>query len=306
MKITSLLQLSTTLALCIAAAQAADPGPTIGHTAVLVDNTVFIQGGQSAPNKPQPNSFSILLGEKGTMNGAKLLDITKLSQFSARDFHVAVESNAGRLVSCGTMNGATAATMTCDNFNIRSYVSTPLANIVKSAVNRGGMAVAVGPEAAFLMGGSNGETYSKTVNYLKLTSDLTWRVDVDMPVALRHHTATYVNDIGTVVLGGQQQGGAPSPMNIAWIMKDSVWTNRTITGEAVSARWGHTAVLTADNQIYVYGGLATAAGPALADVYALATSGANAWTWRKVNVQAEPRAFHTSTLLPDNTILNLF
>ncbi|KAF9160782.1 hypothetical protein DFQ26_005173 [Actinomortierella ambigua] len=307
MKITSLLQLSTTLALCIAAAQAADPKPTIGHTAVLIDNTVFIQGGQSEANTPQSASFSILLGDKakGSMTDAKLLDITKLSQFSARDFHVAVKSTAGRLVSCGTMNGGTGAIMTCDNFNIRSYVSAPLTKIVSSAVNRGGMALAAGPETAYLMGGSSGTVYSKTVNVLKLTSDLTWRIDADMPIALRHHTANYVNNVGIVILGGQTDTGAAAPMNMAHVFKDFVWSNRTIAGDAVPARWGHTAVLGADDQIYVYGGLSTAEGPALADVYALKTTDA-AWTWKKVNVQAEPRAFHTSTLLPDNTILNMF
>ncbi|KAG0242013.1 hypothetical protein BGW41_004996 [Actinomortierella wolfii] len=307
MKVPSLLQLSTTLALCVAAAQAADPGPTMGHTAVLVDNTIFIQGGQSAPNTPQPASFSILLGENGSMNGAQVLDITAFSKFSARDFHVAVGSNAGRLISCGTMNGAKGDAMTCDVFHVRSYRAENLASMpgAKHAPNRGGMAVAVGPESAYLMGGSNGETYSKVVNLLKRSSDLGWRVDVDMPQPVRFHTATYVDSsIGIVVLGGQIQGGSAVAMNTASILKDAVWTNRTIGGENVPARWGHTAVLV-KNELFIYGGISTVGGSALADVYALDTKAAT-WAWRKVAVQAEPRAFHTSTLLPDGTILNMF
>ncbi|KAF9297758.1 Multiple epidermal growth factor-like domains protein 8 [Mortierella antarctica] len=291
--------------------RADNPKPTIGHTATLIDKTVFIQGGSSALNTAQNSAFSLILGANGTLKDSTLLDHTTLSQFRARDFHGSVATN-GLMINCGSMDGApTSGAFTCDIFNVVKYNSTTMTNVPSSAVSRGGAASTIADGVAYFIGGSgaNDQGFSNKVNVLVLgTMDqLKWRVDTDMKAPTRYHTATYVQNVGVVVLGGQIQGGQALGMNSAMILNAGNWTERPIAGDTPPARFGHSAVLSeTDGILYIYGGKANTATAPMNDIYSLETKAAT-WAWKKLSAPtAEPRAFHASVLLDDGNILHTF
>ncbi|KAG0055879.1 hypothetical protein BGZ83_007168 [Gryganskiella cystojenkinii] len=294
---------------------AANPGPTFGHSAILIDNTVFIQGGITPGNTPSKAAFSLLLDSNKSLTNANLLDITDLSSFTARDFHGSVDTLGGLMVNCGTLDGV-GTVLTCDAFNVARYNSSVLTGIPDTVQGRGGMAVTVSDQRAYFLGGSNSnftdasKGFSTAMDILMVTTSLNWRKGTDMPTATRFHTATWVDGTnvgGLVVLGGQILGGAAVSMNNAALFIKSVWSTRAIVGDAIPARYGHSAVLNAKGTIFVYGGRTNATGPALNDLFMLDTTAAT-WAWKKLVVPtAEPRAFHASVLLPDgNTILHTF
>ncbi|KAF9990385.1 hypothetical protein BGZ75_002166 [Mortierella antarctica] len=256
----------------------ADPAkPTVGHTATLIDNTVFILGGSQAAGQATNAAYSIILGQPGGYKNATFLDITKLSNFQARDFHVSMKTEGGIMVNCGTIDGTTTS---CDLLNPIKYNSSVMASTTPPPV-RGGMAVGISNirQQAYIVGGG----------------------------PLIYHTATFVegNVNGLVVLGGLAPSGAIGlgSASIFSTTNSSTWSTQTLSGTAPAARFGHTAVNDGSGTIYVYGGLPAANGAPLSDVFALDTT---TWAWRRIAVTAEARAFHASVLLPDNTILHTF
>ncbi|KAF9086030.1 hypothetical protein BGX23_009207 [Mortierella sp. AD031] len=291
------------------------PKPTVGHSATLIDNVVFIQGGSSAANTPSNAAYSLTLGKGGTYNGATMLDITTLAAFSARDYHSSVKSVGGLMINCGGLDRPDAAgstQMTCDVFNPK-YNSTKLDMSSVLVNSRGGMAIAIGGTSAYYTGGSAGPGtgpgagFSTDMNVLVLATNLKWRVGTPMPVATRFHTATWVESLNSmIILGGQIENGSAVAMNSASVFSGVTWTTRPIAGDAVAARYGHTAVEDEKGSIYIYGGQTSATATPLNDVFFLNTSAAT-WAWKKINVaNAEPRVFHASVMLPDNTILHTF
>ncbi|KAF9907391.1 hypothetical protein EC991_010951 [Linnemannia zychae] len=293
--------------------------PTVGHTALLVDKTVFIQGGFGADGSPTNAAFSLLLNDKGAYSGAQLLDITTLSAFSARGYHDSVMSEGGLMVNCGGFGpeSAVGPKMSCDIFNPIKYNTTKMDMTVPNVKPRGGMAVAVGggtTYAAYFFGGSLGQGtaapdaaagLSTDVNMLVLSTTLKWRVETPMPVATRYHTATWIDSAkGVVILGGQIAGGNAVAMNSASIFSASAWSAKPLTGDIPPARFGHSAVVDDTGKIYIYGGQAGVGGAIFNDVFVLDTT---TWIWKKIAVAtAEPRAFHASVLLSDGTILHTF
>ncbi|KAF9316399.1 hypothetical protein BG003_002036 [Podila horticola] len=297
------------LVFALTVVRADNPKPTIGHTATLIDKTVFIQGGSSTLNTAQNSAFSLILGTNGTLKDSTLLDHTTLSQFRARDFHGSVYTN-GLMINCGSMDGApSSGAFTCDIFNVMKYNSTPMAGVPTSAVSRGGVASTIADGVAYFLGGSGAnEQYSNKTNVLVLGTmeQLKWRVDADMPNPTRYHTANFVSGVGVVVLGGQIPGGSVIGMTSATILNAGNWTQRAIGGDACPPRFGHTSVLSDNGILYVYGGKSSATGAPLNDIYSLNTKDAN-WVWKKLNAPtAEPRAFHASVLLADGNLLHIF
>ncbi|KAK3809845.1 MAG: hypothetical protein J3R72DRAFT_81139 [Linnemannia gamsii] len=294
--------------------------PTVGHTATLFDKTVFIQGGYGPDGAATNAAYSLLLSANGAYAGSSMLDITTLSAFSARGYHNSVDSVGGLMINCGGFGGDSIVNgkMSCDIFNPIKYNSTRM-NMSKPNVKpRGGMAVAIGGEtsvSAYFMGGSATlsssvaaeNLFSTDVSVLTLSSTLNWRVGTPMLVATRYHTATWIDSVkGIVVLGGQLQGGTAVAMNTAAIFSANVWTNRPIVGDVPPPRFGHSTVCDDSGKIYIYGGQAGSAGIIFNDIFVLDTAAAT-WAWKKINVPtAEPRAFHSSVLLVDGTILHTF
>ncbi|KAF9571587.1 hypothetical protein EC968_000404 [Mortierella alpina] len=278
--------------------------PTIGHTATLIDNTVFIQGGSQTAGQATNTAYSIILGTPGGYKNATFLDITKLSNFQARDFHISMKTEGGVMVNCGTLDGTTTS---CDMLNPIKYNSSVMVSTIAPPV-RGGMAVGIdlGRQLAYIVGGGTANAPLNTMDVMTINSDPKWRSGTPMPLALIHHTATFVDGRvnGLVVLGGQSAGGVIA-LNTASIFSaaTSNWTSQALSGTIPTARFGHTAVNDGNGVIYVYGGVPSANGAPMNDVYALETS---TWTWRRVSVNADARAFHASVLLPDNTILHTF
>lgn len=214
---------------------AENPMPTAGHSATLLDTTVFIQGGSGADGKPTNAAFSLRLGQDGAYKDLTLLDIKKLAGFSARSFHSSVKSNQGLMINCGGFDSAdaTAHKMSCDIFNPIKYTSTKMDMTLPNVNSRGGMAVAADAEFAYFFGGSRTSAigapggFSRDVDMLDLDSRLGWRSDYPMPVATRYHTATYIDSTNSfVILGGQIEAGTAVAMNVALTLNGNTWANR--------------------------------------------------------------------------------
>ncbi|KAF9282337.1 hypothetical protein BGZ88_011088 [Linnemannia elongata] len=295
---------------------AQNPKPTTGHSATLLESTVFIQGGLGADGNPTNAAYSLLLGQDGAYKNSTLLDITKLAGFSTRGLHSSVESHQGLMINCGGFDaiGTTPHKMTCDMFHPIKYTSTMMNMSLPSVASRGGMAVASNAELAYHFGGSRTSNigadggFSNAIDMLKLDSGMGWRSGINMTVATRYHTATWIENLDTfIILGGQVENGTAVAMNVASTFSANTWTNRPIAGDAVSARFGHSAVEDGHGNIYIYGGQTAAGTAALNDIYLLNTTAAT-WAWTKINAvpTPEPRAFHASVLLNDGTILHTF
>lgn len=179
---------------------------TIGHSATLIDNTVFIQGGSQAAGQATNTAYSIILGAGG-LKTATYLDITKLSNFQARDFHISMKTEGGIMVNCGTIDGTVTS---CDMLNPIKYNSSVMASSSPPPA-RGGMAVGISltRQQAYIVGGGAANAPTTEMNVMTTTSDLKWRSGTPMPLALIYHTATFVEGLvnGLVVLGGQNPGG---------------------------------------------------------------------------------------------------
>lgn len=211
--------------------------PTSGHSATLVDSTVFIQGGLGADGQPSNAAYSLRLGKEGAYTDSNLLDITKLAGFSSRGFHSSVKSIQGMMVNCGGFDAAlpTAHLMSCDVFQTIKYTSTKMDLKAFNVTSRGGMAVGESTDMAYYIGGSFTSAtgaaggFSTETNMLKLDAGLKWRSGKSMPVATRYHTATWIQSIqGFVVLGGQVEAGTAVAMNVASTLGDNgnTWATR--------------------------------------------------------------------------------
>ncbi|KAF9927856.1 hypothetical protein FBU30_002819 [Linnemannia zychae] len=277
------------------------PVATTGHSAILVDKTVFIQGGTGADGNPSNAAYALILSSKSTYIGATMLDITKMSGFSSRRFHNSVESVGGMVVNCGGLDapGTASHKMTCDIFNRIPYNTTKIELTKYDVTSRGGMAVAIGGTtsiAAYFLGGSRSPDtgaaagFSNEMDVMMLSTGLPWRS---------------VDSIGgIVVLGGQIESGAAVAMNVTSVFSGNTWSTRPIGGDAITPRFGHSAVEDQNGNIYIYGGQTAATAAPLNEVYLLNTT-ASTWVWKKINTNAEPRAFHASVML-DGTILHTF
>ncbi|KAF9948232.1 hypothetical protein BGZ72_009832 [Mortierella alpina] len=288
----------------ITTASAAPAAPTVGHTATLIDNTVFIQGGSQAAGQAVNTAYSIILAANGMFKGARFLDITKLSGFQPRDFHISMKTEGGIMVNCGTLDGTTTS---CDMLNPIKYNSSVMVSSIAPPV-RGGMAVGISNtrQQAYIVGGGLPNAPTNQMEVMTTTSDLKWRSGTPLPGPLMHHTATFVdgNINGLVVLGGLAPSGVIG-LGSAFIFSstNSSWSTQTLSGGPPPARFGHTAVNDGTGTIYVYGGMPSTNGAPLNDVFALDTA---TWAWKKIAITAEARAFHSSALLPDGTIMHTF
>ncbi|KAF9198539.1 Multiple epidermal growth factor-like domains protein 8 [Haplosporangium sp. Z 27] len=292
------------------------PKGTIGHTAILANNTVFIQGGSSSANNPSSASYAILLNEDGSMNNATTnatwLDNTQLGNLDPRDFGISAAVN-GKIVNCGTLDGAHGSSMVCDQLDTTWYNSTQL-GVPSSVLNRGGMAYTL-PDPngnIYLLGGSTGTDISTTTtlaNVLSFSNSSTkWSNITSMSTHLRYHTATYIGNPAyeVIVLGGLNEGNFPQTTTSALIYANGNWTTRPILGTVdPGLRFGHTVVYDGKDIIYLYGGLPNVGSTPSSGFFYLNVS-QSSWSWVKVGVNPEPRAFHAATLLKDNTILYTF
>ncbi|CAB4384108.1 unnamed protein product [Rhizophagus irregularis] len=131
-----------------------------------------------------------------------------------------------------------------------------------------------------------------TNKYLDIldTSTLVWKngSTVYAPGGRFDHTGTLLPSGNIVYIGGSLPDG-----------KGFVEMSENATGDLPTRRACHSAVLTQDGRIIVYGGLTEDGGPAKDDLVILDTSQAD-YTWSKANVSTNkplPRYYHTATLV---------
>ncbi|KAK3829144.1 MAG: hypothetical protein J3Q66DRAFT_25068 [Benniella sp.] len=197
------------------------PQGTYGHTVVVANNTVFIQGGSTSKGL-SPFSYAIILDQNKSLANATWQDTSKLSTLTPRNYGVAAATD-NVMITCGTDEGGKAG-ISCDQFDVIWYNKT----IVDPAgiPNRAGMAVAYSAKnnKAYFVGGygnNNIPVATVTVATLPTSNSAALQLDkgTDFTGAPRKFlTATWVDALnGIVVLGGQIQGDVPLPFNPAYV-----------------------------------------------------------------------------------------
>ncbi|KAG0367846.1 hypothetical protein BGZ54_003145 [Gamsiella multidivaricata] len=208
--------------------------------------------------------------------------------------------------------------MTCDQFDVVWYNSTRLTSLQGGGQNRGGMAAAQSNTAAYVVGGSSVGTATGFSNVTTTTSvvnlssgpltSMNWRSAAPVGLATRYHTATLVDGVGVVILGGQQSTGGAAGLStiLFYNTNTSTWDSKNVNTASPASRYGHSAVVDASGKIFVYGGFLTTTSVAQSDFWYLDTAKPE-WSWTQLtSVKAESRAFHTSTMMRDGKILHLF
>lgn len=200
--------------------------------------------------------------------------------------------------------------MTCDRFDVVWYNKTTFEPI--GTQNRFGMAAAYQKTTsgvkAFFIGGST------TDNQIVPTTDVVpsvdtaaasnWGKSTNMLSPVWYSTATWVGSPvnGIVVLGGLIPGFTVGFLEDAFVYHavNSSWTS-TRLGNDTYSRYGHSAVNDGNGNIYIFGGIDTH-GVLQKELYVIDTK-QQSWSLKKVSSAPEGRAFHTATMLPDNTML---
>ncbi|RUS20039.1 hypothetical protein BC937DRAFT_86524 [Endogone sp. FLAS-F59071] len=145
------------------------------------------------------------------------------------------------------------------------------------------------------------------------TSAFTWSNLTASNVQLYQHSAIMLTNGHTIVLGGLQQYVADSSPSVAQAFASmnqiqfydsiaGVWSTKTSSGETPPLRAGHSAVLTSENHILIYGGYGVDGQP-LGDVYILDPS---TLTWYQPNITGtapNPRYFHTANYVNNQMIV---
>jgi hypothetical protein len=216
-------------------ASAPPPIGTLGHTAALVNNTIYIQGGMTRAGTFSNASYAIILDENKSLGNATWFDISKLRAFNLRKSAVSVPTDSG-MITCGGLAKGTVLLMTCDRFNL-AWNNTEFT--VDDVSLRGALAVgyqktSVGTTAYFIGGSSPKDEVEAGLDIANIpsgsSSAITWSKGPDMPIKLRFHTATWVGSPlgGVVVLGGRRGFVEPESLGNPYVYRatHSFWTTQ--------------------------------------------------------------------------------
>ncbi|KAF9957529.1 hypothetical protein BGZ65_002004 [Modicella reniformis] len=317
-----------TLVACASRVSAADPTPpapnnanppvgTFGHTTVLANNTIFIQGGLTSPNTLSKASYAIILDHTGSIDSTNVTfhETSTLSKFAPRNFGVAFASD-NYMVTCG-MDVEAKADMSCDQLDVMWYNKTNTNTDPPGVLNRAGMAVAYQKTSnnikAYFIGGYGADKLPvATVNIVTMPTNNSpnpqWSKVADATFSRKFHTATWVDGaVDRIVVLGGQQGDIVTPLTPAYVYAANNWTTAplTLTGGNIDyGRYGHSAVSDGNGNIYIFGGFDTT-GNVRSDLFIIDTRQKD-WSLKVVNTKnpaPEGRVFHTATMLPDKTML---
>ncbi|KAK3829140.1 MAG: hypothetical protein J3Q66DRAFT_324442, partial [Benniella sp.] len=286
------------------------PLGTFGHTAVLYDDTVFIQGGWTTKGAFSDATYAITLKD-GSLNNATWLDISSPNEFPRRKFGAAVATEKSMII-CGTQDGTQGTAMTCDQLNTIGVKYSILSSSPPKISNRYGMAATSDGIKAYFIGGSNSIKQDIwTMDILTNLSSEEWSTGPDMSGILprKFHTATWVDAPlnGIVMMGGLADDIVTLPLSPVAVYDPiaSKWTsvNLTSVGGAETTRYGHSAVSDRFGKIFVFGGF-DRNGAVRNELLVLDTNQPREkWSLEFLSKAPEGRVFHTATLLPDDTML---
>ncbi|KAI8355740.1 hypothetical protein B0O80DRAFT_447814 [Mortierella sp. GBAus27b] len=283
------------------------PVGTFGHTTVIANNTIFIQGGTTASGTPATASYAIILDANKSLKNATWQDTTKLSSFTSRTSSVAFGTD-NTVLNCGQEEDGG---MSCDQLDVFWYNKTTIPSSMQA---RSGLAFAVQKTSknvkAYIVGGSTAANQFVTAMDIgtiatgNITSAPGWSKGTDTPISFRYATATWVDSPvnGIVVLGGQDNQGRSQPLTSAIVYNPAnsnlSWSPMTVTStNPDNNRYGHSAVSDANGNIFIFGGI-NSINAACKDLFVIDTK-QKLWSLQPLNAAPEARAFHTATMLPD-------
>ncbi|KAF0513386.1 galactose oxidase [Gigaspora margarita] len=173
-------------------------------------------------------------------------------------------------------------------------------------------AVFVNNGKIFIFGGSDGYNYYSDLNILDITT-MTWSLQYQHSLTYVDYTANLLPNGLIVYIGGRE--GSSSTVYLVnmnqtrtFDTKSYTWSTKVSGGSIISARIGHSTVLTQDGNIIIYGGsIINSSGyidNLLSDVAVLNT---NTWTWSIPSISQTnappPLTFHSAAIYKNYMII---
>ncbi|EXX71597.1 galactose oxidase [Rhizophagus irregularis] len=289
-----------------------------GHSAVFADSRIYITGG-IIPKNPigfegstRSKEFYYLDVEKpfGVGTGDKLPWVDLNSEAQILPEHAwSAFSNCGQddtlILFPGEYNDPNLEDPTVYTYklSLRQWNSFTTANPPSLNYHSQTQTVCdVRTGTMYIFGGirPKPDTTNKFMNILD-TSTLVWQ-NISIDFARFDHTGTLLPNGNIIYIGGSLPDGkgfAEMSELLLYNTNNNTWTSMNAIGNPPTPRAYHSAVLTQDGRIIVYGGLTKEGGPAKDDLVILDTSQAD-YTWSKAYVSTNSplsRYYHTATLV---------
>ncbi|RGB41969.1 hypothetical protein C1646_684572 [Rhizophagus diaphanus] len=289
-----------------------------GHSAVFADSRIYIIGGIIPKNPADFNGYTFskefyyLNVEKpfGVGDGDKLpwMDLSSESQFLPEHAWSAF-SNCGHddslILYPGEYNVPNVPDPTVYTYKLSLQQWNNFTTTNPPPFNYHGQTQTVcdvRTGTMYIFGGirPKPESVNKYMNILDI-STLVWK-NTSIAFARFDHTGTLLPNGNIVYIGGSlPDGGGFAKMSelLLYNTNNDTWTSMNAIGNPPTPRAYHSAVLTQDGRIIVYGGLTEDGSPAKDDLVILDTSQAD-YTWSNAYVSTKSplsRYFHTATLV---------
>ncbi|RIA82782.1 hypothetical protein C1645_809475 [Glomus cerebriforme] len=296
------------------------PPPRFAQTSALIGNNIYFMGGVVPLPDPIISDFFCLntavLTSTASIPWTELTGLDNL--FTTWGTAVAGGANKDQFVLFGgQMTPAENSSLvivydTNNNTWSKPVISTSSAP--EPARKQQTQAVIDSSGKMYIFGGSTSD--NSLVNDMVILDTVNWSWSTGTqdgaPDARSDFSATILNNGVIVYIGGNGLNNRYVPMSQinTYDTISATWVNKEATGDIPNPRGGHSAVLTSDGRIIMYGGALsisadgqyTAASP---DIAVLDTNSNFVWSQPKASGTSPPQiAYHSATLVGDHMIIS--
>ncbi|CAB4383281.1 unnamed protein product [Rhizophagus irregularis] len=279
-----------------------------GHSAVFADSRIYITGGiipisqDSFKGEHSKEFYYLNVGKPfGVEAGDKLpwVDLSPVSQILPTHAWSAF-SNCGDslILYIGESNGSVEYGDVY-TYNLQQWNNLMTINSPPSYYHSRSQTVCDKTGKMYRFGGNFQPIGNPVINNKMNILDIHTRVwrSSGAPVGMYDHTGTLLPNGYIVYIGGRFNELLVNMSKLLlYNINDNTWTPKKTFGDTPTSRAYHSAVLTQDGRIIVYGGIDDTAAD---DLVILDTSQAN-FTWSIANVSTKSpllRTYHTATLV---------
>ncbi|CAG8512663.1 9677_t:CDS:2, partial [Cetraspora pellucida] len=275
--------------------------PRFGHTATLINDTIYFVGGRTNDNVFTADFISLNISLEFQINLPPWMELDSTGM-PRTIFHSAVSSglnNSKIVVFGGTVDDPASAAMTSLTiYDPSSSLWTP--QIISSTPTRrhSHSAVIIPNKIMLIYGGEVTPTTGNSFdvdelwgfNYISLSGWQGFPSLANYPGVRERHTASVIGN-KMIILGGSDGKSSVSMSNIYIFDSDTIdWSSVTAIGQVPSPREAHSAVASSNNST-VFG-----------DVAVLDTTNWN-WVATPTNNTPTARFLHTATIIGANMII---
>ncbi|RIB25353.1 hypothetical protein C2G38_490014 [Gigaspora rosea] len=299
------------------------PGPRRQHASTLIGTRAYFFGGEMATSRSNEvwyldlsSSFNVLTPpwhSDGIMPVGYNLGSSCLSPFDNSTLFLV----GGRtwIITATTYTYSYTSSVYKFDSKISQWSTPIISNFNSSFASRDKIQSVIDIHGRiFIFGGANenNSIYYNDMNILDITT-MTWSTQIQSIPTYLDYTATLLPNGLIIYIGGHS--GSNSIVNLnsmsqvqVFDTKSYTWSNQLVGGSIIASRAFHSAVLTQDGNIIIYGG-STTLGTSLSidNVFSdIAVLNTDTWVWSVPSISgpiAPPLARHSATLYKNYMIL---